>query len=199
LDRRLEDRYGRYIIRQLKPEHQELLRNMAFNSQNVLTAADKEGRSPLRYEEIGYFSLLFMLEYIANASHKSFMENFATSTQTDITYEQFQLKEAKGNATQDDFEEKEEPDQMETEDDDLIDCTIKWLSMYNKTAQQKIMERVVQQETKEEEKVEVEEEQETQEPTVPPPTQASMECQTDEFSVRTKGWKPFSKRGTSST
>ena len=40
--------------------------------------------------------------------------------------------------------------------------------------------RVVKSETKEEEEVEVEEEQEeSQEPTVPPPAQASMECQTD--------------------
>ena len=65
--------------------------------------------------------------------------------------------------------------------------------MYNKTVQQKIMERAVKQETKEEEEeeeeeeveveveVEVEEEQkEPQEPTVPPPTTVSMECQTDD-------------------
>ena len=37
---------------------------------------------------------------------------------------------------------------LETEDDDLIECTIKWLSVYSKTVQQKIMERVVKQETK---------------------------------------------------
>ena len=60
--------------------------------------------------------------------------------------------------------------------------------MYNKTVQQKIMEKVVKQETKEEEEeevveveVEVENEQkEPQEPTVPPPTTVSMECQTDD-------------------
>ena len=70
---------------------------------------------------------------------------------------------------------------LETEDDDLIECTIKWLSMYNKTVQKKIMERVVKSEAKEEE-VEVEEEQEEpQEPTLPPPSQVSMECQTDEL------------------
>jgi DNA gyrase/topoisomerase IV subunit B len=70
---------------------------------------------------------------------------------------------------------------LETEDDALIECIIKWLSMYNKTVQHKIMEKVVKQETKEEVEVEVEEEQkEPQEPTVPPPTTVSMECQTDD-------------------
>ena len=71
---------------------------------------------------------------------------------------------------------------LETEDDDLIECTIQWLSVYNKTVQKKIMERVVKPETKdEEEEVEVEEEQqEPQEPTVPAPTSSEMECQTDE-------------------
>ena len=71
---------------------------------------------------------------------------------------------------------------METEDDALVECKIQWLSMYNKTVQQKIMERVVKPEAKdEEEEVEVEEEQqEPQEPTVPAPTSSEMECQTDE-------------------
>ena len=71
---------------------------------------------------------------------------------------------------------------LETEDDDLIECTIQWLSMYNKTVQKKIMERVVKPETKdEEEEVEVEEEQqEPQEPIVPAPTSSESECQTDE-------------------
>ena len=41
---RPEDRYGHYISRQPKPEHQELLRTMAFKSQHVLTVADREGR-----------------------------------------------------------------------------------------------------------------------------------------------------------
>ena len=71
---------------------------------------------------------------------------------------------------------------LETEDDDLIECTIEWLGMYNKTVQKKIVERVVKPETKdEEEEVEVEEEQqEPQEPTVPAPTSSEMEYQTDE-------------------
>ena len=71
---------------------------------------------------------------------------------------------------------------LETEDDDLIECTIQWLSMYNKTVQKKIMERVVKREAKdEEEEVEVEEEQqEPQEPTVSAPTSSEVECQTHE-------------------
>ena len=70
---------------------------------------------------------------------------------------------------------------LETEGDALIECSIKWLNMYNKTVQQKIMERVVKQETKAEEEEEVEKEQEEpKEPTVPPPTKVSMECQTDD-------------------
>ena len=87
---------------------------------------------------------------------------------------------------------------LETEDDDLIEFTIEWLGMYNKTVQKKIMERVVKPETKdEEEEVEVEEEQqEPQEPTVPAPTSSEMECQTDEsFFVGFKSWKLFAERG----
>ena len=118
---RPEDRYGYYIIRHLKPEHQELLRNMAFNSQNVLSVGDMEGRSPLRYEEIGHSSMLMMLEYLVHESHKNFMEIFAPSTRTDITDEQcyeFRLElkkvfEANKNATQDNFENVEEPDLMD--------------------------------------------------------------------------------------
>jgi hypothetical protein len=52
---------------------------------------------------------------------------------------------------------------LETEDDALIECTVKWLSMYNKTIQQKIMERVVKKETREEEEEEKEEEEEEEE------------------------------------
>ena len=237
--RRPEDRYGHFIVRQLKPEHQLLLKDMAFNSQNVLTDDDREGRSPLCRDEIGYFSLVFMLEYLASESLTTFMEAFGPSTRTDISYDEhhdfhLELKrvaEANKNVTQDNFEDTEEPDLMdddpniplqrredqgradpefkgtveslsrenkqiilETEDDDLVDCTTMWLSMYNKTVQKKIMERVVKSETKEEE-VEVEEEQEeSQEPTVPPPAQASMECQTDEsFLSGSKARSSFQK------
>ena len=69
---------------------------------------------------------------------------------------------------------------LETEDDALIECTVQWISMYNKTIQQKIMERVVKQETKEDDAEAEEEQEEPKEPTVPPPTKVSMECQTDD-------------------
>jgi hypothetical protein len=70
---------------------------------------------------------------------------------------------------------------LETDDDDLVECTLQWLRMCNKTVQKKIMEKVVKTETKEEEEeVEVEEQQEPPEPKVPAPTTVSMECQTDE-------------------
>jgi hypothetical protein len=52
---------------------------------------------------------------------------------------------------------------LETEDDALIECTKQWLSMYNKTIQQKIMERVVKKETREEEEEEEKEEEEEEE------------------------------------
>ena len=118
---RPEDRYEYDIIRQLKPEYQELVRNMAFNSKNVLTLADMEGRSPLRYEEIGYFSMLMMLEHLAHESHKNFMEIFAPSTRTDIADEQYhefhlelkKILEANKNVTQDNLENVQEPDLMD--------------------------------------------------------------------------------------
>ena len=75
---------------------------------------------------------------------------------------------------------------LETDDDDLVECTIKWLNMCNKNVQRKIMERVVKAESKEEqeeEEVDVvveEEEEEPPDPKVPAPTTTSMECQTDE-------------------
>ena len=69
---------------------------------------------------------------------------------------------------------------LETEDDALIECTVQWLSMYHKTIQKKIMERVVKKKEEEEKDAKVEEDQEEPaEPTVPAPTM-STECQTDE-------------------
>lgn len=72
---------------------------------------------------------------------------------------------------------------LETDDDDLVECTLQWLRMCNKHVQEKIMDRVVKTEAKEEQgkdDVEVEEEQqEPPDPKVPAPT-SSIECQTDE-------------------
>ena len=76
---------------------------------------------------------------------------------------------------------------LETDDDDLVECTLQRLRMCNKNVQKKVMDRVVKTETKEEEEeeeeeeVEVEEEeQEPPEPKVPAPTQVNMECHTDQ-------------------
>ena len=199
---------------------------MALNSQNVLNQDEMEGRSPLRREEIGYFSMVFKMEYLVHESHKNFVDIVAPPTRTDITDEQYhefrlelkRVKEANKHINQDNFEDVDEPDLMdddpniplqrregqgpvdpefnctveslsreskhfilEAEDDALSECTIKWLSMYNKTVQQKIKQETKVEEEEEEEAVEVEEEQEEpKEPTVPPPTKVSMECQTDD-------------------
>ena len=49
-------------------EHQLLLKDLCMNSQRVLLGDDLEGRSPLRRDEVGYFSLLFFMEYVADTS-----------------------------------------------------------------------------------------------------------------------------------
>ena len=62
---------------------------------------------------------------------------------------------------------------LESDDDNLVECTLQWLRMCNENVQQRVIEGVVKQETKqeqEEEDVEVEE-------------QVDMECQTDESLV----------------
>ena len=41
---------------------------------------------------------------------------------------------------------------LESEDDNLVECTLQWLRMCNKNAQRKVMERVVKKEAKEEKK-----------------------------------------------
>ena len=43
--RKPEERYGNFMIQQLTPQHRELLRTCAFNSQNVLRG---DGRHPER-------------------------------------------------------------------------------------------------------------------------------------------------------
>ena len=75
---------------------------------------------------------------------------------------------------------------LETDEESLVEMTIKWLNMYNDTMKKKIMKRVVGEETKEEEMEEVEEEAEeddTKEPFVPAPTKEDIECQADEPSM----------------
>ena len=57
---RPEDRYGCFIVRQLKREHQSMLRDLCINSQVVLQGDDLEGGPPLCRETVGYFSLMFL-------------------------------------------------------------------------------------------------------------------------------------------
>ena len=62
---------------------------------------------------------------------------------------------------------------LESDDDKLVECTLKWISMCNKNVQQKIKESFVKEEAKQEEEEEEEivveeEEKDTQEPHVPP-------------------------------
>jgi hypothetical protein len=42
--RTAEERYGNFMIQQLKPQHRELLRTCAFNSQNILRGDDRRSR-----------------------------------------------------------------------------------------------------------------------------------------------------------
>ena len=71
---------------------------------------------------------------------------------------------------------------LETDDDKLVECTLKWISMCNKNVQQKIKESFIKEEAKQEEEEEEivveEEEKDTQEPDI---------------------WKLFRGRGTSAT
>ena len=182
--RRPEDRYGHFIVRQLKPEHPIATEGhgIQFTKCSPLMMTG-EGRSPLCRDEIGYFSLAFMLEYLASESLTTFMETFGPSTRTDTSYDEhhdfhLELKrvaEAKQECQARQFwwywgnqilwmmiptflfnvvkikavlilssrvlfkawvrENKQII--LETEDDDLVDCTTMWLSMYNKTVQKK--------------------------------------------------------------
>ena len=112
-----EDRYGCFIVRQLKTEHQLLLKDLCMSSQNVLRGDDLEGIS-LRRDEIGYFSLLFFMEYVADTALASFMEVYVPSTQTEIsydTYHEFHLDVKRvirdnKHITLENFEDVEEPD-----------------------------------------------------------------------------------------
>ena len=121
--RRPEDRYGQFLVMQLKFEHQLLLKDLCMNSQNILTGDDLEGGSPLRRDEVGYFSLFFFMEYVAKMSVTSFMEVYVPSTQTDISFgtchdfhlDVRQVITANKHITLDNFENVEEPDLMHTD------------------------------------------------------------------------------------
>ena len=77
--RRPEDRHGQFLIRQLKPEHQRLLHEITLTAQVVLRGPDLEGGEPLQRGDISYFSLLLMMEALARASFKTFMESLCTN------------------------------------------------------------------------------------------------------------------------
>jgi ABC-type Na+ efflux pump permease subunit len=76
-----EERHGIYVVRQLSPKYQELLRDISFNSQNILTGEDREGRPPMRRDQVGFFGMVLLMEYMFAESHGSFMDTFAPSTQ----------------------------------------------------------------------------------------------------------------------
>ena len=77
--RKPEDRHGQFLLMQLKPEHQRLLHEITLTGQVVLRGPDLEGGEPLQHGDISYFSLLLMMEALAHASFKTFMEYYATS------------------------------------------------------------------------------------------------------------------------
>ena len=75
--RKAEGRFGNFIIQQLKPEHQELVRLYAFNSPNILGADDRDPARDLQSpDQVGSFGMVFMMEHMAHESHGSFMNFF---------------------------------------------------------------------------------------------------------------------------
>ena len=208
---RAEDRHGQHLVRQLSHAHQRLLHEITLSSQNVLRGDDLEGRRAPQRGEISYFSMQLMMKFEPFSNFmETYGPSMQFEISYDDYHElHLSLKEVLENnrhLTVDNFEDVEEPDLadddpntplpcfegqgradkhiiLETDDDDLVECTLQWLRVCNKNAQKKVMDRVVKTETKEEEEEEVEveqEEQESPEPKVPAPTQVNMECQTDE-------------------
>ena len=82
-----EERYGNYLLAQLKPEHQRLLRLFSFNCRNALNVADRPEREPQTPEEVSSFTIVFMLERMDYESQPSFMENVPDLIQADISRE----------------------------------------------------------------------------------------------------------------
>jgi len=72
-----EERYGNFMIQQLAPQHRELLRTCAFNSQNVLRGDDRDPERELTHRDrVSSFAMVFMLEYMAQETHSSFIDIF---------------------------------------------------------------------------------------------------------------------------
>ena len=82
---RPENRYGFFIVRQLKGENQLLLKDLCMNSQRILQGDDLEGRPPMHRDEVGYFSLLFFMEYVADTPLTSFMEVYVPRPRSHMT------------------------------------------------------------------------------------------------------------------
>ena len=78
-----------FIVRQLKREHQSMPRDLCINSQVVLQRDDLEGGPPLHRETVGYISLLFFMEFVADTSLTSFLEEYVSSTQDQIQYDTY--------------------------------------------------------------------------------------------------------------
>ena len=66
-----------------------MLRDLCINSQVVLQGDDLEGGPPLHRETVGYFSLLFFMEFVADTSLTSFLEEYVSSTQDQIQYDTY--------------------------------------------------------------------------------------------------------------
>ena len=73
--RTAEERHRNFIIQRLNPQHRELLRGHAFNSQNSLQGDDREGREITHRDQAGSFAIVVMMEYMVAHSHSSFMES----------------------------------------------------------------------------------------------------------------------------
>ena len=191
--RRPEDRHGQLLLRQLKPTHERLLHEITLTGQVVLRGPDLEGGEPLQRGDISYFSLLLMMEALAHASFKTFMEYYAPAMNFEVSYDDYhEFKLASGkvlednrNITSDNFLGVEEPELvdddpetplpdhqgqgpvdpeykgtieslnvenkhiiLESGDDNLVECTLQWISMCNKNVQRKIKERVVEKEAR---------------------------------------------------
>ena len=72
-----EERYGNFMIQQFKPQHRELLRTCAFNSQNILRGDVRDPERELTHrDQVGSFAVVFMMEYMAQETHSSFMDIF---------------------------------------------------------------------------------------------------------------------------
>ena len=195
--RNMEDRQGLFLVRQLKPEHRQILHDITLQGQTILTEDDLEGSRPLERGDISFFSLWLMMSALSDASFSTFMEQYAPMMGYEISYDKYYefkldidkvLKDnehlgaenffgAEDPQMVDDDPETPLPDLqrpgagdpeykhtieslniedkhiiLETDDDKLVECTLKWISMCNQNVQRKIKESFVKPEERQEEK-----------------------------------------------